>query len=225
MLSSYWYLDGCLPVLCSHWNPPCYSYWYLDGCLPFLGSHWNPSCYSYWYLDGCLPAWVAIEIRHVIFSYWYLDGCPGPPRGGGGGGGQGEEMPWGPATFRGPAGSTVNIVYVIWARDCSYGPVTALYERARDASAQGPGFVSGWVCGCLPVLGSPWNPPFYMAIGIWTVVSLSGVAIEIRHVIFSYWYLNGCLPAPGSHWNPPCYSYWYLDGCLPVLGSHWNPSC
>jgi exosortase/archaeosortase len=39
----------------------------------------------------------------------------------------------------------------------------------------------------------------FLAIGIWTVVSLFWVAIEIRHNIFSRWYLDGCLPVLGSH--------------------------
>jgi len=41
-------------------------------------------------------------------------------------------MPRGPATFRGPTGPTVNMRYE-----------RALYERARDRSAQGPGFSLG----------------------------------------------------------------------------------
>ena len=61
--------------------------------------------------------------------------CPGPPRGGAGG-----KMPRGPATFRGPAGPTVNIVNMRYERALYK---RALYERARDRSAQGPGFSLG----------------------------------------------------------------------------------
>ena len=51
---------------------------------------------------------------------------PGPPRGGAGG-----QMPRGPATFRGPAGPTVNIVNMRYERayirgPYMRGPVTAL---------------------------------------------------------------------------------------------------
>ena len=59
----------------------------------------------------------------------------GPPRGG-----QGGQMPRGPATFRGPAGPTVNIVNMRYERALYK---RALYERARDRSAQGPGFSLG----------------------------------------------------------------------------------
>ena len=49
-------------------------------------------------------------------------------------------MPRGLATFRGPAGPTVNIVNMRYKRALYK---RALYERARDRSAQGPGFSLG----------------------------------------------------------------------------------
>ena len=49
-------------------------------------------------------------------------------------------MPRGPATFRGPAGPTVNIVNMRYERALYK---RALYERARDCSAKGPGFSLG----------------------------------------------------------------------------------
>ena len=55
-------------------------------------------------------------------------------------GGQGGQMPRGPATFRGPVGPGR-----AHSQHCQlyFGPVTALYMRARDRSAQGPGFSLG----------------------------------------------------------------------------------
>ena len=49
-------------------------------------------------------------------------------------------MPRGPATFRGPAGPTVNIVNMRYGRALYK---RALYERVCDRSAQGPGFSLG----------------------------------------------------------------------------------
>ena len=55
-------------------------------------------------------------------------------------GGQGGQMPRGPATFRGPVGPGR-----AHSQHCKlyFGSVTALYMRARDRSAQGPGFSLG----------------------------------------------------------------------------------
>ena len=49
-------------------------------------------------------------------------------------------MPRGPATFRGPVGPGR-----AHSQHCQlyFGSVTALYMRARDRSAQGPGFSLG----------------------------------------------------------------------------------
>ena len=60
--------------------------------------------------------------------------------GGAGGGGGGGQMPRGPATFRGPVGPGR-----AHSQHCQlyFGSVTALYMRARDRSAQGPGFSLG----------------------------------------------------------------------------------
>ena len=52
-------------------------------------------------------------------------------------------MPRGPATFRGPGRAH--------SQHCQlyFGSVTALYMRARDRSAQGPGFsLGGPACEC-----------------------------------------------------------------------------
>ena len=51
-------------------------------------------------------------------------------------------MPRGPATFRGPAGPTVNIFNMRYERALYK---RALYERARNRSAQGPDFTR-WPC-------------------------------------------------------------------------------
>ena len=54
--------------------------------------------------------------------------------------GQGGQMPRGPATFRGPVGPGR-----AHSQHCQlyFGSVTALYMRARDRSAQKPGFSLG----------------------------------------------------------------------------------
>ena len=52
-------------------------------------------------------------------------------------------MPRGPATFRGPAGPGRAHSQHCQLMKIYIGPVTALYERARDRSAQGPGFSLG----------------------------------------------------------------------------------
>ena len=60
----------------------------------------------------------------------------------------------------------------------------------------------------------------YLAIGIWTVVSLSWVAMEIRHVIsFGFWTVVSLFWVAIEIYIV-LVGYWYLDNCFPVLGSH-----
>ena len=67
-------------------------------------------------------------------------------REGGAGGGQ---MARGPASFRGPVGPGR-----AHSQHCQlyFGSVTALYMRARDRSAQGPGFSLGGPDNCYPMI-------------------------------------------------------------------------
>ena len=55
-----------------------------------------------WWINWQPMQYMTLRGEYTVYSRIYPR--PGPPRGGRG------QMPWGPATFRGPAGPTINIV-------------------------------------------------------------------------------------------------------------------